>query len=572
MARKDVHFEVFLKKHKKASWSLVEAIDDRQESLDLAQRLKSRHPKGSVRVERNQWIAEESAFRGGIIFEAGPEKFTDPKDKTGEASIPCLTPDDLAGPAARETLRRVLSGWLERNQVSPLELLHRADLIEDLDGSDTDLQQAVQKVAIARAQSSDASVHAYVRLINDLVEKGVAQARREVKAGKKPPKAKGFAELSEKILAEGSPEKRLRRAIAERLSDARDYSAKTGMLLDFHDDLPRSPEAREFAARETDNFLAEMLSFDGALRGMLGKTEDLGEEVERLTAVYEGNPNGPDLAGAPESARRLAEKFAEKGLPSTHTEIAKRILDALRAPKRFRPASVMKEIELARKLAQRLIVASGPNLHPDSLVDAFTHRSAKLLAADAVEEALANTQNVAEQIERLYRMEDNLVGEQNKKKLAAYIRGKLKSTQAESYFIRGSGSPLERLSRLTALQSRALKGSFSAEDKTELAEAFDQVGMAILDETKILNRLTNSQQPPLEQARALLKLATGGVLPTGRCAQDAQARAMRLLAGDMARSAAVSPENRATVTEIQTLLTALKPKPVEGEARQQAAG
>ena len=37
MARKDVHYEVFLKKHKKASWALVEAIGDRQEALDLAQ-------------------------------------------------------------------------------------------------------------------------------------------------------------------------------------------------------------------------------------------------------------------------------------------------------------------------------------------------------------------------------------------------------------------------------------------------------------------------------------------------------------------------------------------------------
>ena len=572
MARSDVHYEIFLKKHKKASWTLVEAIDDRQESLDLAHRLKSRHPKGSVRVERNQWIPEDSAFRGGIIFESGPEKFTEPKDKTGEASLPCLTPDDLAGPVARETVRRVLSGWLERNQVVPLELLHRPDLIEDLDDSDTDLQQAVQKAAIARAQTSDASVHAYVRLINDLVEKGVAQARRDVKAARKPPKAKGFAELSEKIHAEGAPEKRLRRAIAERLADARDFSAKTGMLLDFHDDLPRSPEARAFAARETDSFLAEMLSFDGALRAMLGQTEDLGEEIERLTAVYEGSADGADLLDAPDTARRLAEKFADRALPSTHIEIAKRILDALRAPKRFRPASVMKEIELARKLAQRLIVASGPNLHPDSLVDAFTHRSAKLLAPDAVEEALANSRNIAEQIERLYKMEDNLVGEQNKAKLAAYIRGKLKSTQAESFFVRGSGSPLERLSRLTALQARALKGSFSAGDKTELAETFDQVGMMVLDESKVLSRLTGSAQPALEQARALLKLAAGGVLPTGRCAQDAQARAMRLLAGEMARSAAALPENRATVTEIQTLLTALKPRPVEEPEARRAAG
>ncbi|XBQ17436.1 MAG: hypothetical protein ABL308_06025 [Oceanicaulis sp.] len=567
MARRDVHFEVFLKKHKKASWTLVEAREDRQEAMDLAQALVRRHPKGSVRVQRETWVAEENAFRGGIIFETGPERFTEPEAKTGEASLPCLTPDDLNGPAARETIRRVLSGWFERRQVVPLELLNRPDLIEELDGSDTDLQHAIQKVAVARAQSSDASVHAYVRLINELVEKGVEQARREAKAAKKPPKARGFAELTEKIFNEGSPEKRLRRAIAERLAEARDYNGKTALLLDLHDDLPSDPEARAFAEKQADAFIAEMLSFDQTVRAMLGRTDDLGEEVERLTGVYEGSPNCVELVGAPDTARRLAEKFARRQLPSAHIELAKRILAALRAPKRFRPDSVMAEIELARKLAQRLIAASGPNLHPDSLVDAFTHRSAKLLAPEAVEEALANTRDPAEQIERLYKMEDNLVGEQNKKKLAAYVRAKLKTPQTESFFVRGDGRPLERLARLAALQQRAFKGSFPAEDKTELADAFDQLGMKLLDETKILSAVSGGDRPALDRASALLKLAAGGVLPTGRCLQDAQARAMRLLAGEMGRGESAEPANKAKLKDIQQLMAQLKPAaPEEGAA------
>ncbi|MEQ8406593.1 MAG: hypothetical protein RKE49_15990 [Oceanicaulis sp.] len=570
MARRDVHFEVFVKKHKKADWTLVEVVKDRQEALDLGQTLKKRHPKGSVRVQREEWIAEENTFRGGVIFEAGPERFTDPKAKTGEASLPCVTPDDLAGSAARETIRRVLEGWFVRRQVSPLELLHRPDLIEALDGSDTDLQGAVQKVAVARAQNSDASVHAYVRLLNDLVEKSVTQARREAKAAKKAPKAKGFAELTEKILAEGGPEKRLRRAIAERLSEASDFGAKTEMLLDFHDDLPADPDARAFAASQTDAFIAEMLSFEPALRAVLGETGDLGEEVMRLTGVYEGAPGSADLLDAPDAARRLAEKFQRKQLPATHIEIAKRILGALRAPKRFRPDSVMKEIELARKLAMRLIAASGPNLHPDSLVDAFTHRSAKLLAPEAVEEALANAKDPAEQIERLFKFEDNLVGEANKAKLAAYLRARLKAKPTESHFVRGPGKPFERLARLAAFQSRALKGGFPAKDKTELADAFDQLAMACLDETKILSKLANSEQPVLDRAAALLKLAAQGVLTSGRCSQDAQARAMRLLAGEMGRAESADPANTAKLKAIQALMAGLRPK-AAGEAGAGAA-
>ena len=152
MAHEDVHYEVFLKKNVKASWTLVEALKDRNAALALANKLHANHSSGSIRVVREVWDAESSGFRGGAIFEIGPEKFSG-DEKPAEATIPCLTPDDLSGPAARDTVRRALSGWLERSQVCPMELLHRPDLIEELDGSDTDLQHAIQKVAIARAQN-----------------------------------------------------------------------------------------------------------------------------------------------------------------------------------------------------------------------------------------------------------------------------------------------------------------------------------------------------------------------------------------------------------------------------------
>jgi hypothetical protein len=554
MAAKDTHHEVFLKKNRKASWKLVEATPDRDDAMALGHRLKNNHPSGSVRVVREVWQPAEGEFLGTVIFESGPEAFADPKEKKGEASLPCLTPDDLSGPAARDTLRRVLSGWLERNQAAPLELLHRADLIEDLDGSDTDLQHAIQKVAVARAQTTDASVHAYVRLITDLVEKGVAQARREAKAAKKSPKAKSFADMAAQIHAEGAPEKRLRKAIAESLSEERDFGSKAKRLLDMQDDLPADPEARAFAIKEADNFLAEMLSFDGAIQSVFGTGIDLGDQVVRLTAAYEGKPHCDDLAEAPEAARKLAKAFSSKDFISSHIEIAKRILSALRAPKRFRPKSVMEEIELARKLAQRLIVASGPNLHPDSLVDAFTHRSAKLLAPDVVDEALEGAKTPAEQIECLFQIEDNIVGDQNKKKLAAYIRARLGSAPAESHFVRGDAKPLERLAALAALQQRARRGSFPDEDKAELSKAFDDLGLKVLDETKILKRVADSGRPPIDTAHSLLKLAASGVLPIGRCTEDAKLRALRLLSSEMGKAAAKDTTNRAVLTEIQCLM------------------
>lgn len=555
----DIHFEVFVKKHRKASWSLVEALPGRDAALALAHKLKTSLPDGSVRVVREVWNAQESAFRGGPIFEVGPERFAEDKSAEIDASLPCVTPSDFFGAAARDTIRRVLSGWLERRQICPLELLSRPELIEDLDGSETDLQHAIQKVAIARAQSSGAPVQAFMKQLNALIERAAADARREAATAKALPEARTFAELTEKILDEGGPERRMRRAIAERLADAPDLKTKTARILDMLDGLPAKPEARRFALAQADAFLAEFLTFDPAMNAITGIGDDTGVIVERLTSLYEGRADHADLAGAPTPARRMAARFAAGDLPDSRGEIASRILSHLRSPKRLRPHSVMAEIELSRQLAQRLIRVSGPDLHPTALVEAFTSRSARLLSPEAVSEALEGAEGVPELLERLFAMEDNIVGEANKKKLAGYVRARLTTHATQAWFVRGPGQSLERLSRLTRLQARALKAAFPAADKAELADAFDALGLQTLDETKILSRIETSDQPALDRSVALLKLAASGLLPEGRCRQDAQSRAMRLLASQMGRQESAQPDASAKLSAIKSLLPPHQP-------------
>lgn len=573
MASGKVHFEVFLKRHPKAEWVLVEALKERTDAIALADRLIAKAPRGSARVARETWNEAEGTFSTVTIHEVGAERFSVPDAKTGEATLPCVSPEDLAGPAARDTVRRVLAPWLERQEVCPLELLYRPDMIEALDACESDLQHAIQKVAIARSQNSDASVHAYVRLLTELVEKGIEKARKDAKRKPQDPKNASFRELSQTIYAEGSAETRLRRAIAERLSGAPGMARKAEMLLDFHDDLPEDPEARRFAASQADAFLAEMLSFDRALHQIIGQSRDLGGHVERLTSVFAGAQTHPSMTGAPDNARRLAAKFGARELPDAKGEIARRVLDALRQPKRFKPDNVLQEIALARSLAQRLIAASGEHLNPQALVEAFTVRSARLLSQESIEEALKGASTPAEEISRLLTMEDNLVGEQNKVKLAAYVRARLSAQKTVSWFVNGTGQPFERLAQLSALQKRALKGTFPESAKAEMSDTFDQLGIAIIHENQLFERITQSSQPALDRASGLLRLAAQDILPLGRCRQDAQARAMRLLASEMGRAEARAENGPAKLEELQALLARIQPAPVQAtpDADQEAA-
>lgn len=561
MAHGKIHFEVFMKKHRKAGWTLADACDDREAAIALAKKLLCDLPKGSVRVSKERFDDDARVFRSATIFEEGVEKFALEADKTGDGSLPCLTPDDLSNPAARDTIHRVLDSWLERQQVTPMELLHRPDLVEKLETGGTEMQHAVQKVAVASAKEGDSSVHAYVKQLNELVGKALTRVYQDGRSGKLPkfPASKSFRDMVEEIYAKPSAY-RLRAAISDRLGEARSYRDKVRLLLDFSDDLPADRTAAEAAITEVDAFLAEMLGFDSGLSGLVGQTADLGEEIQRLADIFTGKADADSLKTAPDMARRLAAKLAKGDLEWTKSAIARRILTQLRKPRRMKPDDVTLEVELARALAQQLIMAQGPDLPAQSLQDAFSQRSSRLLTPETIGDYLVESADAGVEIDRLLALEENIVGAQNKRKLAGYIRAALGAHKTETFFLRGAGGPTERLAGLVARQKRVAAGHFPPENEAELMAAFDAIGVRILEETRLLERVADGDRPALDRAAALLKLATTGILPRGDCTTFAQTRALRLLRSDMGLKEAQADTDRTKLSEIEGLLKTLAPK------------
>lgn len=497
----DIHYEVFFKKNRKAGWALVEAQDSRDAAIKLAHDLLSRNSDGSARVSKETFDHETRAFRSVAIFEGGAEAFGQFKEKDAEARLPCLTPDDLAKPHARHTIKRVLTGWLERMQALPMELLHRADLVENLEASGTELQHAVQKVAVASAREQDANVQTLVKQLNDLVQKALGRIYKDSRDARLPeyPKKARFSEVACKIHSGDKRPYTLRAAMADRLRHERKYADKLEALLDMADGLPEEEDVRNFALVEVDSYLAEVISFDAGREALLGPCKDLGETIERLTCLFDGDGKADALRLAPRGARRLAEWTHTREFEGCRAVIAECLLKELERPGRLRPSSVREEVRLARDLARRLVISADSLLPADGLIKTFAARSARLLQPETIDELLRSARDIDEEVNRLLMLEENLVGEANKSKLAGYVRTTIGSAQADSYYVRGDGQPLERLARLTAHQARVLKGSYPQEDKLELAANFDALGVKIIDQSKILNMVESGDRPALDQ-------------------------------------------------------------------------
>jgi hypothetical protein len=552
----EIHYEVFFKKNSKAGWALYEAIDDRDKAIKVAEKLLAKSEAGSARVTKESFLEDEKTFRSIPIFEGGAEKLGKVEEKTGDVQLPCRTPDDLSRAHSRDTIRRVLSAWLERNRVIPMELLHRPDLVELLEGSNTDLQHAIQKVAIASAQDSDASAHGYMKQLNELVQKSLTRIYEDGRKKKLPcpDTSQSFPDVVSEVHAAGARPYMMRAAIVHRLRKASQYSDKLDALLEMADTLPTDTVERAFALSEVDSCLAEVISFDKGREAMLGACKDLGEVMERLACLYDGDDGAEALNMAPRAAKRLARKINDNDLDACRTGIAHALLVELERPKRLRPSSVTQEVRLARELAQKLVMSAGPLLPIDALNKAFISRSARLLQSDTIDEYLRYAADPDEELDKLISLEENMVGESNKLKLAGYIRGVLSGHNTDNHYIRGAGNPLTRLAALTTHQTRILSGGYPDTTKAEMSKTIDMLGMKIIDETKILNAVEGGDRPVLDKVTGLLRLATGGALPIGECSNDAQARALRHLKSQTGLAEAQTPDAKHKLRGIQSML------------------
>jgi hypothetical protein len=106
------------------------ATEDRARALESAHELMRDNRIVGVKVCKETLDEETREFKSVTIFADGVKEMVKKKKDNDEDEAPlCVAPSDLYTVHARERIGRLLDGWLNRKQVTPFELLHRADLV-----------------------------------------------------------------------------------------------------------------------------------------------------------------------------------------------------------------------------------------------------------------------------------------------------------------------------------------------------------------------------------------------------------------------------------------------------------
>lgn len=559
-----VHYELFVRRKVGAQWTLEIATENRAHALQVAEDVLTQNRAVASRVTKETLDPSTGEYKSISIFTKGLVDGGKPKKEVENRDPLCVQPADLYTAHARDRIGRLLEGWLSRHKATPFELLHRPDLVEKLEASGTDLQHALQKIAIPEAEARGQSVHEVMRHFHGLVERAIANLTKAFKKGALPDLDKeGFAKAAERLVADPDRAFLLGAGIAASIAPATNWSDKIARLLDLADAAPTEPRARAAALQAIETPLAEIIGSRAGMADLLDTKDDLGATLAAMTRLTGGaavealisiEPRVrtcmPELTGP---ARRLGEWLAEDNFPTVRKAIAQRVLTELNGVRRLKPNDAEAEIEYLRALAMSLTAAAGRILQGEDIQVAFTTRSKTLLNGDFIESLLGRDRSAHEEVKMLIRLAENVMGAVNKRNASRWLNANISAMRFEKEMRQGPDSPVAKLNHLATLQRSLSRSGLVREDYDPLCAKLGEIGALIEADTRLLTMLVRAPAPLPHRLQLLAKLAMGEAGPTGPVADKARFEALKLAKDPSSREQlASSPQ---TMDLIKSLLT-----------------
>ncbi|HPA38293.1 MAG TPA: hypothetical protein PLV04_06090 [Phenylobacterium sp.] len=567
MAGAQIHYELFIRKAVGGAWTLDMATEDRGLAVKSAEEMMKAGKVVAVRVNKETLDPETREFRSVSILTLGAAEPAKKAQPERENEPLCFTPQDLYTAHARERIGRLLDNWLDRRSATPFELLHRPDLVEELESSGTDLQHAIQKIAIPEAQARGKSVHELMRTFQALTERAIERILKDARKGNLPDVDKeGFAKAAERVSKEPERTYLLGAGVAASIAPGRNWSEKVLRLLDLADAAPTFGPPRGLALSVIEQPLAEILGSRAGLDDLIGKDLDLGVRLAAMSRLAAAGAVEALMKIEPmvakimppqtEATERLAKWLATEDFQAVRVAIAKRVLRDLTGPRRLKPNDPVAEIEVMRALAMALTAAADSLVPLDDVQAAFVTRSRSLLTADFVEGYLSRDRSARDEVQSLVWLVENVIGAANKRQAGRYLAGAVAGMKFEKEFRNGPDAPGLKLEALAGLQQAVARSGLAVEDYGPLQAKLGDVGGMVEADSKVVAVIAKAQTSPALRLLVLLRMAAGQIAPLGPAADRARVEALKLIRLDETRNDLANVPER--MGQIRDLMAQIK--------------
>jgi hypothetical protein len=554
----DVHYEVF-RRQGAGGWALIEAREKRDDAMELAHELVNAGATG-VKVLKETFNDATGDYLSLKIFEHGAIK-TKAKPKYDDIpSTPCFKVDDLYSYHARKTIALLIPDYLAHHKVTVTELSHRADLLEKLEAAGSLVQQAIQRVAVCQAIENENEVLKIIRSLSDLTTQACHRVYRDAAKGRFASCKPGhFGTLAEKLAEASDGRYVLNGVVAGYLKDAKSWDEKVRRLMALMDETRSDTPGAKLLITVIDTLIGEVLAGPAGLKALIGTQPNQGEGVMALVKLFLGRE--PEKIEGHSGLIALTKQFAADTLPNARGAIAERIVAEIRSFKRLVPDSLEEELKALRQIANLVVTGIGKYLSHEDLIAAFVLRSQRLITSESLAPYIAGEPPDVK-LERILFVEENVIGAENKRRLAAFITPIITGPLFEEHFQASKQPLMARLQQLAALSDRVMHSSFQEAQKAEICDIIDRVAAAVETRGRMFESIDKRNASPSEKVFALVKLLTSNALTAPRL--TARAREMVIgylgkpgfLAGYVAQNAkdGVSRDRDAAVAELMRLL------------------
>lgn len=557
-----VHYEIYIRKTAPAPWTLMQATEDRQQAITVAEETLADKRAIAVRVTKETLDPDTMEFASTTILTRGaPEA---PKKRVVDADDRpnCMAPQDFYAPHARELIGRALEDWLARNGATVFELLHRPDLVERLEASGVEVQHAIQKVAIPESQATGQAAHELIRHYQKLVE---AAMERVIAAGRKnlfPDLAnRSLAEVADRLAGSADRAFVMGGVISGALVGVRGARPRLERLMDLADRAPAEGPPRALVMVGIEQILCEIMASRTNLSEILGPALDQGGSLaavvrmvapREIEALVRMDPKMALLMPAVDGpAARLGVRLEAGEYPILSASLARMVLRELMGPRRLRPSDPHGEIDILRTLAMSLTATAGRLLTLEEVQNAFTERSKALVTADFVQAYVDPCKTVLCEAEQLTRLCENVTGIANKRSAARWLAACVTSLRFEQEMRTATQTAARKLQSLAVLNRSVRAAALSENDTEQINGTIGHVGGVVEAEAKLTAQLARAPAPPAQKLAALLRLAAGETAPLGPAADRAKAEAIKLFRQPDARAAlTASPEQIAPLKSL----------------------
>ena len=518
------------------TWQIEATIEKKSEAEEVATQVLGDAGVGGVRVVKEETLIaksidelEDEDFIFEKIKEAVQEKiFVGDIDEAPD----CETADDLFERASRKTINRLFRKYLDKNNITAMEVLHNGKEIKRVNDADTLMPTAIAKVAQLQSETGDVTTNdrrdTLFNFLQEITDKANQAEARNLPKIKQTGFGPALSALKELATEEEFPYL-LNVMISKELIDNRSYWGKLLQSIEWGTET-QDPQS----GKAIDCFIADILVNNIVIQDLLGDQIDLGSAVIEMLDLGSGSLESGDIEEMQEESiewtkTKLNHLLARETFKESQLVLAERAQQQIEGSGNLSKEGQEGEIKRFDAILNR-VVAKDSVLGGSEMAQALTERQTRIInkggltgIKEAINRLVPSLQSPARKIAFLLAIrESKMAKEQLEEFIHEYIETLLLKPSSINGIVNADLPPNRKMEQITSSFYLIEKSNLEPEQKDQITNKLDELLASYIEESKIIEKIDSPDRPMHLRALMLIGMCQAEMLPNGRASDIAR--------------------------------------------------